>query len=85
LKKKFNKWVGLDFVSDSEQNVTQSHFLNFFKGEFIRNIKRKFFREKTANFLEPEIRKKLKVIFLDLKSTKKLKVIFLGKKGEFLR
>ena len=41
------------------------------KGAFIRNIKREFF-----SFLEPEIRKKLKVIFLELKSSKKLKVIF---------
>ena len=55
LKKKFNKWVGLDFVSDSEQNQNE-------------------------NFLEPEIRKKLKVSFLELKSTKTFKVSFLGKK-----
>jgi hypothetical protein len=29
--KKILRWVGLDFVSDSEQNLTQSHFKIFFK------------------------------------------------------
>ena len=45
LKMKFGlknilKWVGLNFVSDSEQNLIQSHFKIFFKPNFIFKLHR---------------------------------------------
>ena len=67
VSKKILKWVGLDFVSDSEQNLTQSHFKIFFETQisFSSSTGPKV---KLATTLQNISHQKFEVSFLEQKS-----------------